>query len=108
MRETLTDQAYRLEPLVHPLYAKYKPLRIHRSDVKDPTPYVEMLMELNNKKESKRRQSKEKSSPTEMASVAAAGAESNVDSDGRCSPEMKSVVLAKNLGFFHLNFVQLY
>uniref|UniRef100_A0A915KX12 DDHD domain-containing protein n=1 Tax=Romanomermis culicivorax TaxID=13658 RepID=A0A915KX12_ROMCU len=38
--------AYRLEPLVHPLYAKVSPLRIHKFDSKNQTPYQEMPMEL--------------------------------------------------------------
>lgn len=38
--------AYRLEPLMHQLYAKVHPLRIHRFDSKNYTPYQEMPPEL--------------------------------------------------------------
>lgn len=41
-------QAYRLEPLVNPLYSKVHPLRIHRHDSKCHTPYNEMPLELMN------------------------------------------------------------
>jgi len=41
-----TTQAYRLEPLMHPSYARVHPLRIHRHDSRNHTPYAEMPPEL--------------------------------------------------------------